>query len=197
MTDATNPSAKTGEPVAWRHRRRNHVRARWVYGEQAVSSNLSILYETEPLYTHSQPSLSAGLDREAVARCIIGPRRPVPVTSPYTLEELRDEMWERARADDKADALNAAEAILSLAAPAEGYVLVPVERLRDLIYSATHDVLPVTVCDVTGIGTKARAQMQVDIADKVIAACLPAAPTGETGASEDWRESPEANRPRR
>lgn len=46
-------------------------------------------------------------------------------------------------------------------------------RLRGWIDEATDAVLP-PVCDVTGNGTKARAQMQVDIADRLMPALLDA-----------------------
>lgn len=54
--------------------------------------------------------------REAVARCIIGPRRPVPAGCRWTLEELRAVRWNHATPSERADALSAADAILALLA---------------------------------------------------------------------------------
>lgn len=53
-------------------------------------------------------------DLEAVARCIIGPRNPVPETSPFTLAELRQVAWDRASEAERRDALWAAKSILAL-----------------------------------------------------------------------------------
>ncbi|CCD94622.1 hypothetical protein BRAO375_3660016 [Bradyrhizobium sp. ORS 375] len=50
----------------------------------------------------------------AIARCIIGPRLPVPAGSSYTLEALRECCWGMASDSERHDALNAAEAILRL-----------------------------------------------------------------------------------
>lgn len=62
--------------------------------------------------------------REEIARCIIGPRLPVPIGSRYSLAELRKVRWDMASHAERNDALNAADAILSLdlisAARAEG-----------------------------------------------------------------------------
>lgn len=55
------------------------------------------------------------------------------------------------------------------------------DELRSLIYTVTHDVLPLA-CDTTGVGVKERARLQVEIADGIIAALpdkAPSAPAGE------------------
>lgn len=52
------------------------------------------------------------ITKEQIARCIIGPREPVPETSKFTLEQLRDVRWDYATKAERGNALWAAEAIL-------------------------------------------------------------------------------------
>ncbi|AXQ68720.1 hypothetical protein HOU00_gp405 [Caulobacter phage CcrPW] len=47
-----------------------------------------------------------------VARAVLGPYLPLPPGTNWTLDELRQKRWERASADDKSLALQAAGAIL-------------------------------------------------------------------------------------
>lgn len=51
--------------------------------------------------------------RDQIARCIIGPRKPVPETSRFTLDELRQVRWDAASEAERKDALWAADAILN------------------------------------------------------------------------------------
>lgn len=68
--------------------------------------------------------------REAVARCFIGPRYPVPATSRWTLEELQAVRWNHATPSERADALSAADTILALLATDRAAGVGEVERLR-------------------------------------------------------------------
>lgn len=49
---------------------------------------------------------------ERVARAIVGPHRPVPAGSPYTLERLRDVRWQQANNTERQNALNEARAAI-------------------------------------------------------------------------------------
>lgn len=55
--------------------------------------------------------------RERIARCIIGPRNPVPAESRYTLTELRENRWWSVTAGERSDAFWAADAILATLTP--------------------------------------------------------------------------------
>ena len=52
--------------------------------------------------------------RDAIARAIIGPRKAVPPTSKFSLDELRAVSWRRALESERRDALSAADAILRI-----------------------------------------------------------------------------------
>lgn len=137
----------------------------------------------EPLYTHPQPSLSVGLDREAVARVVFG------IECPHESWESFDERFE-ARGNryhpTQEKAFQIADAILALAAPAEGYVLVPVEATEAMLDAAKPWPKHWPPYDKA----EASAQIAFNIDRAVvrstwahmIAACLPDAHTGETGA---------------
>lgn len=84
-------------------------------GAQAV---VAWLNEHRPI--SAAPAPEGGADREQIARCIIGPRLPVPATSRFSLSDLRDVRWEAASPEDRADALSAADAIIALATREEG-----------------------------------------------------------------------------
>ncbi len=58
--------------------------------------------------------------REKVAKCIIGPRNPVPDSSKFTLYQLRQVKWNAASESEKSDALWAADAILTALASGSG-----------------------------------------------------------------------------
>lgn len=69
-----------------------------------------------PLYT--APPVTASV--EEVARCIVGPRLPVPPISKYSLDELRNVRWGMSTAAERQDAIYAATAILALLSRKEG-----------------------------------------------------------------------------
>ncbi len=58
--------------------------------------------------------------REKVARCIVGPRNPVPDNSKFTLDQPRQVKWGAASESEKSDALWAADAILTALASGSG-----------------------------------------------------------------------------
>ena len=49
---------------------------------------------------------------ERVARAIVGPHRPVPDGSPYTLDQLRAVRWGQANSTEQQNALNEARAAI-------------------------------------------------------------------------------------
>lgn len=158
MTDAPNPSAAKTEPVAWRVRAgvkhplvENGKPFDWRLSDKYPSlgdgANLE-WFDIEPLYTHPQPSLSVGLDREKM-----GGGDVIALVDPSR--------WNFPNAPQLAYA-NGHHDALALAAPAEGYVLVP----EKLVHRAAG------LLDCEGY----------DDTSKQLLACLPAASTGETGA---------------
>ena len=64
-----------------------------------------------------------------MARLIVGPRLPVPSWSQFTLEQLQKVRWDSTPTAEQKNALNAADAILSLFRPAEP-VEPTLERLK-------------------------------------------------------------------
>lgn len=53
--------------------------------------------------------------REQIARAILGPHKPLPETCKFTMDELRDVVWNHQSNDsDRFQALRAADAILDL-----------------------------------------------------------------------------------
>jgi hypothetical protein len=67
--------------------------------------------------TSKAPATDAG-EVERIAKAINGPHSPVPVSSPYTLEDLRDVRWSQLTAGEKRMRRNEAEAALAaLATP--------------------------------------------------------------------------------
>lgn len=107
-------------------------------------------YKVTPLYTTPQP-LAIGLDREA-------------------LERLNESAGYAERYQCKCAIVDTPDlrSLLALAAPAEGYVLVPVEPTREM-WAAGGDAV---------VGYKQRHHDKVveEIWSAMIAACLPAAP---------------------
>lgn len=192
MTDAPNPSAAKTEPVLLPcpfcgddgevrqthdefSRRRSVVVCRGC-GARSDASIGDLRASNEwNTRTHPQPSLSVGLDREAVARVIHA-------------REFPGQAWADATEAYRAHLCMTADAILALAAPAEGYVLVPVEPTEDAVKRAAsalavewfaggetdQAIRDEASTQWAGFMCMARAAL--------IAACLPAAPTGETGA---------------
>lgn len=63
---------------------------------------------------------AAKVDREAIARVVIGPRNAVPDGSPYTLRHLQDVRWGMATSSERKEALWIADAILALQPVAQG-----------------------------------------------------------------------------
>lgn len=188
MTDAPNPSAaKTGEPVAWAYdlaMRYDHVFDTYDEWKACLSATKPNgpdggIRNLTPLYTHPQPSLSVGLDREAIIEAVKDAMTdawadicsdtgcwPADLKrvgkSPVRLE-YRPAIWTESTAE------MAANRILALAAPAEGYVLVPVEPTEAMMRAGrASDDQPSEGQDAD-LAANYRA---------MIAACLPAAPTG-------------------
>lgn len=119
MTDAPNPSAaKTAFTVDDLAQEIRRVDGSHSLGAGALAE---ALWPFLSLYTHPQPSLSVGLDREAVARVI----------APKAWALLDHEVAERMKArmgmaiadvsEIVGPSLKTADAILALAAPAEGW----------------------------------------------------------------------------
>lgn len=117
MTDATTTRTDKAEPVAWQ----------WRYGDAEWMTRVdrpewfddevnNPRFYSRPLYTHPHPSLSVGLEREAVAR--EAARRILSVNFDFLAPDM--EPSEQREFED-----SITNAILALAAPAEGYVLVP------------------------------------------------------------------------
>lgn len=186
MTDAPNPSAakteafearalmlvqKHGNPVGTDYEQgQNDMGHRMV--TMARDADAAILSAR----THPQPSLSVGLDREAVARVIAAElckQDYDPHADPATV--FPDDTLSWSYIDQgHVDFGLIADAILALAAPAEGYVLVPVEAVQPffdamkVIRPDDHDTSKICLATVADY--------------RRLAACLPAAPTGETEA---------------
>lgn len=172
MTDAPTPSAAKTEPVAWVLMRNDFphsvftdkaevlaqvAKRKQAEAEAAKEFGLTSVHWSAydvPLRTHPHPSLSVGLDREAAATI------KAALNSKAGTVDLRDFTAELT-------------AILALAAPAEGYVLVPVEAVQPfldamkVIRPDDHDTSKICLATVADY--------------RRLAACLPAAPTGETG----------------
>ena len=55
----------------------------------------------------------ASVGREEIALIILGPRNPLPETSPFSLADLRQVRWDAVSRADQSDALWAADAILA------------------------------------------------------------------------------------
>ena len=55
---------------------------------------------------------------EKVARAIIGPHEPVPASSRYTLDELREVRWRQITSDERSMALREAKAAIAAMQPA-------------------------------------------------------------------------------
>lgn len=139
--------------------------------------------------THPQPSLSVGLDREAVAKLVCremgyDPDEHIKGGQATDFEDFGPR-WKAARHghwhgftdyEDIADQI--IKAILALAAPAEGYVLVPVEPTEAMIDAA--DTMGNRLAG-SDIGTD---DMTRYIWSAMIAACLPAAPVAP---AEGWQ----------
>lgn len=138
MTDQTQT---TTEPVAWRIRPKGALGD--VMGFQIVTNRYVAqdyseqpAFEVQPLYTTPQP-LAIGLDREALERMVTFAEKLCMAADHYGVKHLdSDDM------DDEAVELEAAtlcmrhviaDAILALAAPVEGYVLVPVEPTEAMV----------------------------------------------------------------
>lgn len=71
------------------------------------------LYHIDSLAKSALSSLSSGEARERIARCIVGPHKPVPFGSKFTLEELREVRWNNSDGLERALAISAADAILA------------------------------------------------------------------------------------
>lgn len=175
MTDAPNPSAKTEE-----HCDVHHLLVEFANSIKGASLDKRIEYlrvftDRINAFTHPQPSLSVGLDREAVARVIAAElckQDYDPHADPATV--FPDDTLSWAYIDQGGvDFGLIADAILALAAPAEGYVLVPVEKLEDIV--ALSGFLRQGGCDAEDLaGLEYAVEAAVDIASDL----LPAAPTG-------------------
>ena len=68
----------------------------------------------------------------------------------------------------------------AMIAASQGEGVVDPDHLRSIIHSATHAVLPL-VDDVTGLGIRTRATMQVEIADRILARQALAQPADSSG----------------
>lgn len=175
--DAPNPSAAKTEPVAWRFMVAGVDE--WEFCETDPRCETTDFSAVQPLYTHPQPSLSVGLDREAVAKIIW--HRFAPSSDYNSGNALRGEY------------ILAADAILALAARAEGYVLVPVEPTEAMVSAGMSEI---DWCRDEQVQDKFRPFLKLnqdgssysgtspgeDVRDAyraMIAACLPAAPIGE------------------
>jgi hypothetical protein len=119
--------------------------------------------------------LAVGLEREAVARGAA--RRVLSVNFDFLAPDM--EPSEQREFED-----SITNAILALAAPAEGYVLVPVEAVQPfidvLVDIGESEADEDTFRNANRYTAKAPAITVGHI--RRLAACLPAAPTGETGA---------------
>lgn len=159
QADLDGGSPKDGDMIA--RNPANHD-DQWLVAADYFAANF------EPLYTHPQPSLSVGLDREAVARIVFG------IECPHESWESFDERFE-ARGNryhpTQEKALQIADAIIALAAPAEGYVVVPVDTLAEALFTADRLRKNVTP-DWIGLPREYKDEWRSK------AACLPAAPTG-------------------
>lgn len=177
MTDAPNPSAaKTGEPVVIPPRVLEAIDhnlcslhdfdPEFVKGQERFARAVIAEYERampgpdfalgeDGMITHPQPSLSVGLDREVGER-VEKLAEVMEMGLPLTVS-----------VQQQAESASDLRSLLALAAPAEGYVLVPVEPTEAMVTKA----VAFTPANVS----------RVDISkvwSAMIAACLPAAPTG-------------------
>lgn len=159
MTDATTtPTDKAGE-----HCDVHHLLVEFANSIKGASLDKRIEYlrvftDRINALTHPQPSLSVGLDREAAARVrdladaieahLLGSPGNFEIAVSYLDETERD-----------------FRSLLALAAPADGYVLVPVEPTEAML-----DAMFAGYVKSDGSYREAYRAM--------IAACLPAAPTG-------------------
>ena len=65
---------------------------------------------------------------EKVARAIIGPHEPVPASSRYTLDELREVRWRQITSDERSMALREAKAAIAAMQPAPQEAVMQSER---------------------------------------------------------------------
>lgn len=202
QADLDGGSPKDGDMIA--RSPANHE-DQWLVAADYFAANF------EPLYPHPQPSLSVGLDREAVARVIASPL--CDATKSDHEIEVREGGYKFCRACGETirkapitlfEARKAADAILALAAPAEGWQ--GIETLTDVHRDGRFILAFVGNADgrwehlngrVFAIKHQGKTSSDFDlgwslypglggISDSWFTAWkpldLPAAPTGETGA---------------
>jgi len=74
---------------------------------------------------------------EKVARAIIGPHEPVPASSRYTLDELREVRWRQITSDERSMALREAKAAIAAMQPApqwQGIETAPRDGTKAILY---------------------------------------------------------------
>lgn len=131
MTDATTtPTDKAGEPVAWRYRSKSGTSGWMVTLDPNMGEWPNLI--VQPLYTHPQPSLSVGLDKEAVAKLVCremgyDPDQHIKGGQATDFEDFGPR-WKAARnghwhgfTDYEEIADQIIKGVLALAAPAEGW----------------------------------------------------------------------------
>lgn len=82
---------------------------------------------------------------EKVARAIIGPHEPVPASSRYTLDELREVRWRQITSDERSMALREAKAALAAMQPAPQEPVAwmyQVRRVTNFSVSRARDTFP-------------------------------------------------------
>ena len=158
QADLDGGSPKDGDMIA--RNPANHD-DQWLVAADYFAANF------EPLTT-PQP-LAIGLDREAVARVI---------AETFTNTCGRWCERESSEADHQHDCLSVADKILALAAPADGYVLVPVEPTEAMI-EAGRDAAQSASAHSAFWADEAKS-----IWSAMIAACLPAGPVAP---ADGWR----------
>lgn len=140
-------------------------------------------YTETPLYTRAAPP---AMDREAVARIIIGPRNPVPVSSRLSLRELQDIRWAQVTKQEQREALWIVDAILStLSADAIRQGEGDIERAAKVADHYADEAE--THADMTDLGARVemnwhvRAEALRDIAKRIRALATPASHASDGG----------------